>query len=810
MSRRSAHPETAILGLRWGTFGMAKASINTDKETAGRPAPNTLPPVRSSRSSGAPKRPLSVVIHLLKRLGLLVLPLTCTLAATLLSAQAPMTIPVVPDSSIRVDGVLDEAFWQTALAIELSYEVRPGENIAPPVATTVLLSYDQDHLLVGFRCLDPDPEQIRARFRERDNAWGDDFVGVVLDTFNDERRAFELMANPLGVQIDAVNDEVGGDYDTSWDAIWQSAGRITATGYEVEFAIPFRQLRFQPSAEAQTWGFDAVRSYPRVDRHHIGSFPRERGQNDYLSKAHKIRGFSSVQAGLNLELVPTITGARVDQRNPSGGFDSVDEEADLGFSGRWGVTPNWTLSGTVNPDFSQVEADVLKLDVNQQFTIFFPETRPFFLEGADTFATDLNLVHTRTVSDPSAAIKITGKQGKHTVGTFTARDQVANVLVPGSQGSRSASFDQTLSASAARYRYDLGTNSTIGALLTERSGNGYSNRVGATDMRWRPTKRDSLRLQTAFSDTRYNAAMVDAFGLEATDVGGYAIEGGYSHSRRNWNFNFNFQDRDKDFRADLGFLPQVDVRGFDSDAGYVWHGDETTAYNQLSTAAWVYNKQRQSGELLVEGFGINARGEFARETSAQIHAISETRRFGGRDFELVHGGFNASMRPTPWLRLSANGNLGDWIDFAGIQPADQTAFRLQAHLSLGRRFASRLVYNYSALDAKGSRLFIARAPEVRLLYYFNRRLYVRLIGQFTSVDTDPEAIGSATTAVREDLLTQLLGVYEVNPRTALFVGYGDTWDNEDTQLQPGGILEAPNLRRQSRAFFVKLGYSWQP
>jgi len=195
-------------------------------------------------------------------------------------------------SEIVVDGRVVEEAWADALTLELRYEVRPGENVEPPVRTEMFLAYDDTHLLVAFRCHDPDPSQIRARYTDRDNAWNDDFVGVVLDTFNDERRAYELFVNAYGVQMDAVNDDVAGNYDMAWGAIWDSAGRITDAGYEVEMAIPFNQIRFQDADGAQTWGIDGVRSYPRLQTRPHGDvlFTTRFERSDQIDFAHARAG----------------------------------------------------------------------------------------------------------------------------------------------------------------------------------------------------------------------------------------------------------------------------------------------------------------------------------------------------------------------------------------------------------------------------------------------------------------------------------------------------------------------------------------
>src|SRR5688572_16571822 len=209
-------------------------------------------------------------------------------------------------SPIKVDGNLDEAAWQGAAVIDIAYETRPAENTAPPVKTDCLITYDDDSLYVAFRAHDPDPSQIRAHLSDRDRAFDDDFVGIVLDPFNDERRAFEFFVNPFGIQMDLFMDDVGGNESETWDAIWSSAGRITETGYEVEIAIPFSSLRFPRTEGDQIWGFDALRFYPRTQRHRIASQPMDRNISCYLCQVSKMTGFGGVTPGLNMEIAPTV------------------------------------------------------------------------------------------------------------------------------------------------------------------------------------------------------------------------------------------------------------------------------------------------------------------------------------------------------------------------------------------------------------------------------------------------------------------------------------------------------------------------
>ena len=224
-----------------------------------------------------------------------------------------MNAAVTPAAShIKIDGRLDEQAWQKAAMLELPYEWQPGDAIPAPVKTEVLITYDHAKIYIAFRCFDPEPQKIRAHVMGRDSIDTfimDDHVSFMLDTFNDERRAFQFRVNPLGVQADANFSELEGYEDFSWDAIWASAGRITDFGYTVEVAIPFNQLRFAKGGMAQTWGFEADRSWPRNVRHRMSTHVRDRDRNCLICQFNKLSGFQGISPGKNLEFDPTLTAA---------------------------------------------------------------------------------------------------------------------------------------------------------------------------------------------------------------------------------------------------------------------------------------------------------------------------------------------------------------------------------------------------------------------------------------------------------------------------------------------------------------------
>jgi hypothetical protein len=192
-----------------------------------------------------------------------------------------------------IDGNYSPAEWSGATLVQLTNETSPAQNIPALVKTDVYVMEDGASLLIAFIAEDPAPEKIRAFYRDRDRAFQDDFVGVVIDTFNDERRAFKFFVNPLGVQMDLTQDDVARREDDSWNALWESAGVITATGFIVEMRIPLKQLRFPGGLEQQTWGIDLVRSYPRDLKHRLSNNISDYSISCYLCQLQKTQGFSS-------------------------------------------------------------------------------------------------------------------------------------------------------------------------------------------------------------------------------------------------------------------------------------------------------------------------------------------------------------------------------------------------------------------------------------------------------------------------------------------------------------------------------------
>jgi hypothetical protein len=740
-------------------------------------------------------------------LGLLLLLALSVAAAALPAAGAPplRRLEVTrATSAIKIDGVLDEAAWKSALVIDLPYEWFPGDNVTPPVRTEALVTFDADHLYVAFRCQDPDPRAIRAHLIDRD-AIGtfiqDDHVGFNLDTFDDEQRAFQFRVNPLGVQVDAVFSEVSAAEDFSWDAIWASAGRITPEGYTVEISIPFRQLRFPRSSAPQTWGFDLFRSYPRDVRYRLSSRYTDRAKDCVLCQENKVTGFVGIAPGRNLELDPTLTSQRSDAQRPdafpNGDLERGKSKTDPGLTARWGFSPNASLSAAINPDFSQVEADVAQLGINTRFALFYPEKRPFFLDGADLFLTPLQAVFTRTVADPDWGVKLAAKENRDSLGLFVSRDAQNNLILPSNQGSSFAFLDEKVTSEVFRYRRDVGERSAIGVLYTGRDSDDYHNRVGGLDGFFRLTPSDTVRMQYLASNTLYPAAVAIADRQELGAFGGAAWQAQYDHFAQSWKGYVRYLDLDPGFRADSGFIPRVDVKTAESQVERFFYGTPASGYTQMSLGFHALHTEDHTGRLTDQTAEIFGTYQGARQSSLEAHFIHNRTFYNGTLFDLDQETVDFLFNPSGGTTFEIFAQLGDNIDVDNTRKGRIVAFQPAAELRLGPHLNLNLSYLDQKLSVAGGQLYDAQLTQARLVYQFDVRTFVRAIFQYTNIGRNPALYASPVDRRDRNFFTQLLFSYKLNPQTVLFAGYSDTRLGVD-------LLR---LTQTDRTFFVKLGYA---
>ncbi len=701
-----------------------------------------------------------------------------------------------------IDGVVEANEWKEATRIPVNIEVEPGDNLEAQVFAEALLMENGEALYIAYIAEDPEPNQIRGFYQDRDTGWNGDWIGITLDTFNDERRAFGFYVNPLGVQMDSIHDDVNQREDESWNGIWDSVGQITENGYTVEVSIPLKQLRFAETDSIQTWGVEILRQYPRDRVTMISSQEMDRDVSCYLCQISKMQGFDDLEPTRNLEIIPTVTALSIENRDPIiDDWEREDFDPEGSLDVRWGITQDIYLNATINPDFSQVEADSTRLDVNNTFSLFFPERRTFFLDGADYFDTYENLVHTRNIASPEYGLKLTGKTGDHTYGVVAANDETTSFIIPKSLSSRIASIkDMKSKVAIGRYRMDLFENSTIGALVTDRRGSGYNNTVVSIDASLRPTDSDTISIQSMYSSSDYPLMIQDQYSQESSiSDHSHVIE--YQHNDRRWDWRLGYYDWGDDFRADLGFINRVDFKHIVATVGHTWRWDGDGFFSRIRFAADYDRTEDQSGLRLEEEteFFLNMDGPKQSYLNG-LFGGSET-YWNGKYFDEQFNMINVGFSPTPNLTISSLIRYEDVVDFANTRLGYSKRWGPRIRYRFGRHFLLDVGHQFQDFESDREHLFSANLTDVRATYQFDTRSFLRLTIQYADRERNQDNYLYPIEGQSRDLGAQLLYSYKVNAATRFFFGYSDSgFQNDDYN----------SIEYTNRTFFAKFSYAWLP
>lgn len=722
------------------------------------------------------------------------------------AANAAIAETVVPrdvrlvklDAAPVIDGVIGTDEWKGATRAELTRQVQPGDNALPSERTEVLLAADREHLYLAFRCFDSQPSAIRAPVSRRDAVFGDDYVGIYLDTYDDRRRAYVIYFNPLGIQADGIItggslSEVSEADDLTWDGIYDSKGALTEEGYAVEAAIPFRSLRFQ-SGKDQRWGLHLQRWVARkAERVHWQPISRSRA--DLLTQMGTLSGLDDIYAGRTLDLIPTVTGA-INSERERGAYDPVTgatglarlnsvNRIDPGLTATYTLTPNLTLSGTLNPDFSQVEADTPQINVNQRFPLFFPERRPFFLEGAEVFRSvgSLTFVNTRQIVEPDYGVKLTGKIGKHTIGFLNAHDPFygRSVRASGAEVGESAQFN------VLRYGRDLFKNSRVGLLLTDRRFAGTYNTVIAADGIFRFGDVHQIGFQLAQSYTR------DRAGVRRPGTASYLY---YELQGKHWRLFTNNYQVTPDYRTETGFLRRPGIHTNTVNFGYEFRPKENSWWVSLRpfiVARYARTLRDGLDDAYIDpGFDL----KLARGMSFYVYRTNYRNTFRG--VPLPHRANVVFYTINRFKRIDFDGFMrwGGGVDFNPARPQVGDAVS-QSHTVTLRptaRLNTQMLYLSDRIAERGTGARLVRQDIIR-----NRTTF-----QFTRFNA-LRSIIDYDTAQRQTGVS-FLYAYTPGPNTALFIGYNDLLFNG---IDPLDNTRAQGIFRQRRTLFTKLSYNFR-
>lgn len=766
-------------------------------------------------------------------------------AALLLGMSAPSVevraqtpVPVIPppnvaiprhDGDITVDGRLDEPVWAQAARLEGFRQFQPVDSRPAEDSTVVLVWYSATAMHFGIRAYDRVPEGVRATVSDRDNIGNDDQVTIYLDTFNDRRRAYFFGVNPYGVQDDGVRSEGGfsasmgmmGSIDRNPDFIWQSKGEKTDFGWQAEVRVPFKSLRWEPG-EVLTWGLNVSRLTRRTGYEDSWTDVR-RANASFLAQAGSITGIRNISRGVVTEIQPTLVADLPGRRLASGDFTREPIGQDIGANLRLGFT-QLTLDATLNPDFSQVESDAGLVTINERFALFFPERRPFFLEGIELFASPNNLVYTRSVANPLAGSKLTGKLGAWTIAHLTALDEQGTAAGSGLSASRNAFVNLT------RMRRDVGENSVAGVTLTSRDESGDFNRVLSVDTRLVFAKLYYLQAQlgaSATRDARSADTRVDPLWEAEVDRTG-----------RRWGFNYKLTGIGNDFETWSGFVNRTGIitaSGFNRVSLYGARGalvEQVTLFgggrqflaygarDVLGSAPIEGSLEVNASARVRGGWNLSTRGErgFVRFDPRRYAAYAIGSPASPAPFARADGVFDALLGSatitTPTWRLwqgSVRVEQGTRAIFP--EASEGRARGVTGSLSLRPTPAVRVfgTLTMQTLERRdGSEFARTILPRLKAEVQPNRWVFFRLVAEYRNErqaalrdprSGQPILVNGAVVPARANnaLRMDWLASYEPSPGTVAFFGYGST-------LASPRVLGFDDLTRRDDGFFVKFAY----
>ena len=756
-----------------------------------------------------------------------VLGLLCLLASLPALAEEPtagrksVRVPRLPQPprfeaflEMRPQGEVEERMVRVHGLIQQT----PRDGAAASQRTDIYLGYDRQNLYVVFVAFDDEPDKVRANMARREQVFGDDIVEIMLDTFHDERRAYAFIANPFGVQWDALWTEGSargpgtrrgfGNFDPEWDTLWHSRGSLTDRGYVVWMAIPFRSLRFPP-VESQRWGLIFLRDIPRNNESSF--WPRVSNEIEgRLNQAGTLDGLQDISPGRNMQFIPYATARSFDvvdeTASPGPLIEEESGEFDIGVDAKFVFQDALVLDATVNPDFSEVESDDAQVTVNQRFEVFFPEKRPFFLENANYFRTPINLLFTRRIRDPGAGGRVTGKLGSYAIGGLVVNDKTPQ-----------ESLDFPLSAAGEtavdgvlRINRDIFKQSTVGLMVTDREiGDGY-NRVAAADGRFKLDQNWTASAQVAASNTR------PFTGGRSESGTGFDFQ--VNRAGREFTTHIHYFDFSPDFETQLGFVRRIDIREIHQNLEYRFWPEGKRLISWGPELFWRWNWDHRGTrldlsvrpELSWELRGQTRVGVFYNHGRERLRPEDSAGLDRTVDFSRQSLGAFFSTQLVQTVQGNVRVSRGTGVNFeppAGEEPEQAT--ETNASLGLTLRPTDRLRWDNTYLLTRlserggGERIFRNQILRTRLSYQFTRRLTLRAIAQYEDTDVDPAR--TSLTPV-ENLSGDLLLTYLVNPWTAVHAGY----IRQDLELVDDPAVAPMLLRNDVRQVFVKFSYLIRP
>jgi hypothetical protein len=687
-----------------------------------------------------------------------------------------------------IDGALGDEVWQSPpfdLGEWSTYNPVRGQTLAQK--TEVRMAYDDVGLYFAFHCVDAEPAKVRATMSRRDDLWNDDWVGLSLDAVGNGQQSYDLFVNPLGVQADILDTTTAGE-DSAPDWVWDSAGRATPDGYDVEIRVPWKSIRFASGADVKM----GILFWRRVSRIGMSAAWPAIPSGKWVFDCHAALRLKDLRRPLALEAVPSATFSRNEERISPQAFGPAQNEPDLGLSVKYGVTSTTTLEATVNPDFSQVESDAFQVEVNQRYPVFYSEKRPFFMEGMGTFqlagvggdAVMSTAVHTRRIVDPDWGAKTAGTFGRATFAALVASD-----AAPGHAPDVGVDLaDRHQLFAIGRATWALGRSSYAGVIATDTELGSGHNRVLGGDF--------SLR----HGPHTWNATLLGSQSMGAqggATTSGLAGQTTYNYQTKRWTFVNQGEHYDRGFQMDTAFLKQT---GVTSD----WSYGQLSLYPDEKKHAWfkrfapfyfarASRDRIQGGDTLFGMVGVQA--NFTRQGFIRVDTFRGQDAWAQRELPTRGTRAMGNAQLLRWLYVNVYTSRGRSVyydpdnPFVGPSWNHSLSVTIQPSASLSQSVS----WDRSELSrSDGSRVFRVDLLNLKTAYQFDRRFSLRAI-----VRCDSSA---------RKVLTDFLASFEPVPGTVAYAGYGSlfeqrAWDGTSWRPREGDYLVS------RRGLFLKASYA---
>jgi hypothetical protein len=740
------------------------------------------------------------------------------------------------DTVATIDGNLDEPVWRRAARLTDFSQYQPVDGRPSAEPTEVLVWYAPDAIYFGIRAREVHGNVVRATHANRDNIDSEDQIQILLDTDNARQIAFLFGVNPYGVQQDGTRsaqfaggaggpsatgggfrtiNPLEGSVDLNPDYFFESKGRLVEGGYEVEMRIPFKSLRYQ-DAKVQSWGIHILRRVQHSGFQDTWA-PAIRANANFLAQSGTLDGLHDLKRGLVLEATPTVT-AKAD-RAVAIGDGSYQRKAELGGDARWGIRQNLTLNGTINPDFSQVEADVGQVLLNERFALFYPEKRPFFLDGLELFDSPNQLIYTRQIVAPLGGVKLAGKLG----GTNIASMVVADDRAYSWGGNHSPLFG------VSRIRYDFGSSNTLGAVLTAREDGASYSRVAASDFRFYHSKLYFAQFQAAQSWT-------DSVGSRRN---GSLLQADWDRTGRAWGFHYTLRSLDQGFNAAAGFVNRtgiIETRAFNRLSFYGVPGALVQTYGSFFGLDRIWNNAgaghgiAESSESIQPVATIRGGWQLSSAITHSYFAfdpalyrgltiqrssgtVTDTTTFTVPPPEKDELGGSLSVTTPTYRVFSGTASVTEGRVPIFSEAAPGSSSRIDAALDVRPTTAIRSSLQFSRLTiarkSDGSRFSSETIPRIKVEYQISPPIFLRLVGQYAARSRSPLRDRNGNPILVNGVLdagettnefsTDWLFSYRPVPGTLVYLGYGST-------LEEPREFRFQDLRRTRDGFFGKISY----